>query len=552
MIPSLTLFGTLNAASQGLFTNRVALQIAGQNMANANTLGYSRQRPVIQTLLQYSGASVTDIQRLRNQFLDQQRTVAGSILGFASQRNQTLTQLESIFDENNTPGAMAMLDQFFNAVHDLSLNPSGAAEREALRGSAAALQAQINSTHQRLDSLRSSADGQVRNMVVQINQLTAQIANLNQRITHNQSAGMMCNELVDQRGELTNQLAQLIPIQTVNSGDGIYSIALPNGLNLVSGDQAATLTANGAADNNGMADIGLAYPNGPSVDITQWLTQGQLGGLIASRDGDIKTQINQLDMFAARLATAFNVQHRQGWTQGAVPSQNVDFFGQTPVYVHGKAANTGAAAVTASSVTDQSQLTFHDYEIRFGAGGAYQIYDLTAGTNTGPFAYTSGTPIVFNGMSVTISNGAGAPAAGDTFTVNSYTTAARALDLSAAVKANIDNIAASADGAAGDNRNALALAALQNLGIFANGAQTFSQYLGANQTALGIATQGSNQDVDSQSLAIEQINSYIDQTSGVSLDEESTLMIQYQRAFQANSRVITVVDELLQSVISMI
>mgnify|MGYP000754844993 CR=1 FL=1 len=548
-----SLFGALSSSRQGLFTNRKALSIAGQNIANVNTPGYSRQRANITSIHLLGGSNVTDIQRIRDLYLDQQRAISVGTLGFQESRDKALTQLEAIFDETLAPGPISLLDNFFASLQDLTLAPAGAPEREGVRATATSLINHIHNMRQRLGDLRAYQDNTLKTDLGAVNQIAAQIANLNGQIATASAAGLSVNELQDQRQEAVRQLAELTQIQAFNTSQGAFTLTVANGITLVEGTHYSELVSIINGDNDGLSNVGIRQANGNILDVTSRMTGGQIGGLLQARDVDIQAQIQNLDLFAARMVTQFNIQHRQGWNLATPPVQGIDFFQPVNVYYREAAANTGGARVTAASAADQSALTFDDYEIRFGAGGAtYEIVNLTRGTTSGPLAYVSGTPIVFDGVSLTITDTAGAPADGDVFVVNTKTAAASAFSLSAALEADAGNIAASGDGVSGDNANALALTALRNLGVFSNGTQTFNDFLTTNQTALGVTTQRSHHEAEAQQLVVTQIDGFIESVSGVSIDEESTLLIQYERAFQACSRVISIVDEMLNMLLTVI
>ena len=548
-IPPTSLYGALGAARQGLFTSQASLSVTGQNIANVNTPGYTRQRANLHALNHLGGSTVNGIDRLRNTYLDKQRSDATQAMGFNQQRHGALTQLEAILDETNIPGAKSMLNDLFRAMQDLSLRPSGMPEREGVRAAADALAKQINTMHHRLSSLRKNQDLAIRDNIRRINEISSEIATLNKQISQPRILGMNTNEMEDRRTELVRQLSELTSVQTFNEVEGDFTVIVANGLTLVEGLHRSELVPLADADNDGMTNIGLQQSGGTVLDVTSRIQSGEIGGLIQARDGDIRKELENIDRLAAELTRSFNQVHQQGFNLGDPPAQGFDFFRPLDVHVQASAGNQGTGEIVARTITVQAALTLDNYEIRIGGGGTYEIVNRSTGVSSGPQPLTVNAPIEFDGISVAI---AGSPQEGDVFVVNTTTNAARRFDLAQEIRDDLGNIAASGDGASGDNTNALALADLQNRGVFSGRQMTFDAFLNGNLSALAVQVSQTGAELESQQLTVHQIEGFIEQLSGVSLDEESTLLIQYERAFQANSRVITAVDQMLQTVLNMI
>jgi len=539
-----TILGAFSAARQSILVNQRSLAVTGQNIANVNTNGYSRQRARIHALPQMGGATVYAIERLRDGFLDKQRAIAKGALGLATARDEALSQLEMIVDETNALGPFGMLSDLFTKIQDLSLRPTGLPEREGLRSSAISLANGLHTMRRRLEELQQRQDDLVKEEIEKVNQITSQIAGINAAINRAGATDVGANEMLDRRMELVHQLSELVDARYYEDSDGLFTIVFAGGFSLVEGDHAASLKAEANPDNNGFANVVLRRTGDMTIDVTDRLATGRLAGLLNTRDEDVANQIQRFDKFAAQLAARFNVQHRAGYDLAG--QTNIDFFRVVDVYGARRSDNQGDARITDAQVLDQAALTFDDYEIRFTAPDAYQIVNLTT-QNTTSGTYASGAPIVFDGVSVTIS---GTVSDGDAFSVNTTHGAASAIALSAQVAADLSAIAASADGLQGDNGNALALAALETQGVFNQGTATFGHFLSANLTALGVAAQRARDDLETQEMIVAQVDGMIQSLSGVSLDEESTYLLQYERAFQAGARVIQTLDELLQTIIS--
>ena len=156
----------------------------------------------------------------------------------------------------------------------------------------------------------------------------------------------------------------------------------------------------------------------------------------------------------------------------------------------------------------------------------------------------------FDGMQVTVTDAFGAPVAGDRFTVNTVDHSAESFNLSSAINATIENIAAGNTASPGDNQNLLQLQGFEDANIL-NG-QTINSFIDTKIANLGIDVRQSKSDLQTQGTTVNQIGNFIEEISGVSLDEESTNLIRFQRSFQASAKVISVIDESMQAILNII
>ena len=203
------------------------------------------------------------------------------------------------------------------------------------------------------------------------------------------------------------------------------------------------------------------------------------------------------------------------------------------------------------TIADASLLTFDTYQIVFTSASAFNVVDTTTGsTVTTGATYTSGADITFDGLTAVITNNTGAPAAGDIFTVDAHSDAA--VNLSVALT-DTDQIAASstAAGVPGDNLNALALVDIHTTRQSTLGDITLNDYHAVTIGNVGSTTREVSTSLSGKGAETEQVLALRESVSGVSLDEELTNLLSFQRAFEASARLITVADELLQTVIAL-
>lgn len=553
-VPTTSILGIFNAGRQGMFTSQTALRVAGQNIANVNTPGYSRQRVIFDPSAFGNGVSVRTVQQVRDRFLDAQLVAERERLGFLAARQGALAQVEQIFNEASGVGIATSMSEFFAALQDLTAQPGGTAERETVRTRGDALGRVFGAARDRLVQIQRDSDGQVARQIDQVNALARQIADLNTQIQRSGLPGQPPNELLDQRQRLLGELSELVEVRAFEDGSSL-TVMLAGGHTLVEAGNAAQLKGVIDPSNDGMLGVHLVRLDGLQVDITAELTGGTLGGLLDVRDTQITAQIRELDRLAGQLVTLFNVQHRVGTGLDGVSDR--DFFEQVQVSSAPGPQTRGGVGLSASAVLDQALLTFHDYEVRFhDAGGGSFTYDIVDTTTGNLIAagnpYVPGGPVAFDGISITLDNVTGPPQDGDVLRVNTYDGAAGRVRVAAAIQADLAAIAAGLSAEVGDNRNALALADLESARLLSGGTATFADAFNSQLTSLGIASQQAERAWEHQGLVVEQVQALIDSVSGVSIDEESTHLIQFQRSFQASAKVIGAVDELLLTLLNMV
>ncbi|HEX5483192.1 MAG TPA: flagellar hook-associated protein FlgK [Terriglobia bacterium] len=343
------LFGTLGIATNALMADQGALEVTSNNIANANTPGYTRERPDLaeQTpihlgpLLYGQGVVLQDIQSIRDPVLElriqQETQTQGQIGAFLGGMNQ----VQSLFNETQGVGLQGVLSQFFNSFQALSTNPTSVPLRQGVLSAAQNL---VNAFHQDSSSLTQVKNGLNQTLAQdasQVNELTSQIAQVDGQISSLQGQGQNPGALVDQRTQLVNQLSNLIGLSVTNNVSGTYTLTTENGSLLVVGNQNFNLQT----QLDGASGTEHIYSQGN--DITSSITKGALGGLIQARDQAIPAVQNSLDSLAAGLIGTFNTQHAAGFDLAGNAGGN--FF--TPF-----AGTAGAAAQISLAITDPSKI----------------------------------------------------------------------------------------------------------------------------------------------------------------------------------------------------
>ncbi len=538
-----------NIARSGIRANQQGLATTSHNIANINTKGYSRQEIVLESARPAegkigSGVRVGAIRQTVDTFLENQLTSLNEDLGSITARNNYLVQADGIFTETDNSGLSFSLTEFFNAVRDVATNPESTIQRTVLLAKGQSLTDQFVTVAQGLNQIRLDSDGEISRHVDTINGLATKIASLNDVIFKVESSGPEAPDLRDQRRVLINDLAGLVDIEQVTLKDGIGINV--GGQLLVGGNHANELSTKSDSDNPPLHDVTFVRSDGSEFSISDKIHGGKIGGLLAQRDGDIVTFQDQVDRLAAVLTTEFNQQHQAGY--GLDGTTNNNFLSTlTPQAPLANDRNTGSATGSSVAIADPTLATFQGYEVQFSGASSYSVVNTRTGASVTSGAYTSGTPLSFDGLDVVIN---GTPAAGDVFYVNAQKGAAQQFGVALS---DTDKIAAAstAAGIPGNNTNALDLVAVHTNRQVDLGNLTLNDYHTITIGDVGSATQKSTQALHSKQLEFDQLTALRESVSGVSLDEELTNLLSFQRSFEASARMITVADELMQTMLAM-
>ena len=334
---------TLNIALSALATSQQALETTSNNVANANTPGYSRQRAVLEPgapitlgpLTFGTGVVLDKIESLRDPILEIQLNQETQT---QSRLDSELTQLQQIQTQfsSASSGIGADITNFFNSLQQLAPDPANLALRQAVLTSAGNLATDFNTAAINLNAQRANLNQTVTQDVGEVNTLTAAIASVNQQISYLQNVHQDASSLIDQQTSLIRQLSGLIDVAVIPTDQGI-SLTTSNGTALVSGNQSFNLSTQLASD-------GMQHIYAGTNDITSTLAGGSLAGTIQIRDQQIPGILGQLDQLAAGLTTALNTANAQGFDLNGNQGGNL--------FVPPPAGGTGAAAAMHVAITD--------------------------------------------------------------------------------------------------------------------------------------------------------------------------------------------------------
>ncbi|VAV85579.1 Flagellar hook-associated protein FlgK [hydrothermal vent metagenome] len=540
----------MSIARTALMSTQKSISVVSHNIANANTEGYSKQRTLLETrapaevggLLFGRGVDIADISRIYDPFIEASLRDAKSDFSFFDSKGAVLSNVESIINDLATEfGLSFSINDFFNGFQDVANDPSSATERGSLLAKASVMADTLQRIDQRVKQELTSIGGQVDALVVEVNSLANRIADVNKEIIFMSNRNLTPNDLLDKRDSLLRDLSEIIDISTFKDNEGTVNVLMGTGIKLVSGTQVTKVTLVEPSLTTGSYEL----LSGGVVKFASRLTGGSIKGLIDGRDQAIST-LKQIDVLAASIYQDVNGLHSAGY--GLDNSTGNDFFTGIQVYTEAESDNTGGARVSASSITSLSALTLDDYQITFSAPATYNVVNSKTGSVVvSAGAYTSGNAIAFEGISVTITNNTGAPAVGDTFDISATHGLTGNIDIAIT---DTDKVAASSTlaGLPGNNINALAMSALRDAKNTVG--KTYADYHTGILTEVGVESNFLNVNLELQESVVQELTNSRESVSGVSLEEEAIEMIKLQRSFEAAAKLLTVADEMFQTILS--
>lgn len=542
--------GLLGTAASGLLAFQRAISVTGHNISNANTDGYTRQRvelgtrPPSFTGQGYigNGVQVQSIERVFDEFVTERLRNTTS----SNSQYQTLALLSGRVSNllgDDQAGLRTGLETFFNTVQAVADDPSSIPARQLLLAEGESLAARFQHLDAQFDSMRDEINGSLSNIVAEINNLSSAIAEANKNIVDasSQGSGAAPNDLLDERDNMINRLAELVSLRTVEQEDGAVNVFVGSGQSLVTGFLASELQAVANDFDNRHLEIAVTGA-GTSTVITGNLNGGQLGATLDFRERVLDQAQNGLGRIAVTLGMEFNRQHMLGMDLDGAPG--TAFFDVATPTVAANLNNAGSASVSVSfDNANIDDLTLDDYLLAFD-GSAWSLRRASDGVVV---PMTGSGPLLADGLQIDVP---GAAAAGDRFLIRP--TRSGSGDVSMLVS-NPREIAAATPAPAaapGDNSNALLLANLQVAQTMENATTNFQGAYAQLVGDLGSQTRSAQINAEAQAALLTQAQESRDAVSGVNLDEEAANLLRFQQAYQAIAQVISVADSTFQTLLS--
>ncbi len=329
---------SLVAHTQGMYT-------VGHNISNASTDGYTRQRvelkpfdPIYMPGLNREGTpgqlgqgvSVNTVQRIQDGILEERIVGQANGQGYWETRDKYLLMVERVYSEPTDNSVRALMDRFWESWQELSVYPSQFPARQAVLQRGEALIDGIHSRYLALKQIRDMLETDVQVTVGRANNILRDISGLNEQIVKIKAAGDNPNDLLDRRDLLVKELSGIIDI-TVDNRDPDEFLIHTGGLHLVQGKQVHPLSLVMDPQNDGYSAV-VWEKSGE----TAWFRGGSLASLLEMRDGDVRGEIQKLDMMSVNFIDLVNEIHGKGF--GLTGTTNIQFFTEHP-FINNLAGN---------------------------------------------------------------------------------------------------------------------------------------------------------------------------------------------------------------------
>ncbi|MGG3804433.1 flagellar hook-associated protein FlgK [Metabacillus fastidiosus] len=536
-------FMGLEISKRGMFTQQSALHTTGNNISNVNTPGYSRQRINFEATTPYpsiginrpqipgqmgTGVEAGSVQRIRESFLDVQYRQENNKLGYWESRAQALEKMQEIMNEPSKAGLSKTLDEFWQSLHDLAVNPINEGARSVVAERGEAVAQAFNYISTALTQVQGDLKSELKVSVDEINSLASQINNINKQISEIEPHGYLPNELYDERDRLLDKLSTLANIKITNHSSGGNALKIAEG----------TVTVE-FVDKDGKAIKGLApFINGDTtkgpLGVQEFKIEFSDNGTDVSEDGRLVKgiKLNNVDI-------DINIFSKTGKISSLIESNG---------YFDG----TDEKGIYPDMLRELDTMAF-EFALQFNKihnQGKYLVDSGNGGLKLNDPNDPNTPPINFFSLGLDSSNKEIFPVAN-----GNVKGAAGLIRVSEKIKDSSNNIAAASGSATEDEvdnaSNALALAEVKNT-TFNIGTRhtTFQTYYEGLIGGMAVKTQQAERFTDNTTILRDSVDQRRQSVSAVSLDEEMTNMIQFQHAYNASARMITLQDEVLDKIIN--
>lgn len=535
-----------NVGSSALNALQRAISTTGNNIANANTEGYSRQEVEFRTRTPDSigghqfgtGVEVSSVRRAYDQFLTADVQARTSSSAYYNVYATTAEQIDNLMADSRTSISSAM-DQFFASMEAVANSPTSHPERQVMLSEAETLTNRFQYVDGRLSELAENLNEQMSVHILDINQYAQDIAQLNQQISRLERVpGGSPNDLLDQRDQALEGLSKLIRVNARLQDDGSMSVFTTAGYRLVSRHGAETMSISPAPQADGPVRIFVSGPGGSETEITNSSLGGELGAALDVSTNLIDRTRRGLGLLAMGLTETFNNQHQEGLTLDL--NAGGDFFSPIEPAVTPSSFNSNSVTVSAV-VDDVTRMTGASYQIDY-SDSLVSITNLETGVSQeidGPF-------VTLEGVTFTVGP-ASALSEGDRFLVEPTGRAAASMTL--AITDTVAVAAASGNGSVGDNSNVLNLIDLRDANNLQSGTQSIYDIYNNAMSTVAVDTRSAVANANTESSLLQSVIDRRDGITGVNLEEEAADLIRYQQAYQAAAQIITAANDVFDTLL---
>ena len=532
--------------SSALNSLQRAISTTGNNIANANTDGYSRQDVEFASRTPNriggftfgTGVEVSSVERAYDAFLTQDVRARTSSSSYFESYATTAGQVDNLMADPATSISAAM-DRFFASMEAVANSPTSQAERQVMLSEAETLASRFNYVDARLSELAENSNEQMSVYVTDINQYAQDIAQLNVQIVRlEKTPGGSPNDLLDQRDRAIESLAKLVRVDSRVQEDGSINVFTTSGHRLVSQSGAETLRLSPAQQPDGPVRLFVSAPGGADTEISNLSLGGELGAAIDVSLNVIDRARRDIGLLAVGLTETFNTQHEAGDTLNQVAG--AEFFTSITPVATASPLNSGTTIVSAV-IDDATELTGASYQIDY-TDTVVTITNLSTNTTQ----EINGTTVSIDGLTFTVSPFSNLTD-GDRFLVEP--TGRAASSMAVAITDTSDIAAANSGGNVGDNRNMLSLINLRDANTLKDGTQSVYDIYNNAVSQVAVDTRSAGANADTELSLLQSVTDRRDGITGVNLEEEAANLIRYQQAYQAAAQIITTANDVFDTLL---
>lgn len=565
---------SLGIGLSGLRSNLASIETVGHNISNANTEGYSRQRVEQTTRLPNDqgayiigqGTAIETVSRIVDTFLGARlRNEQSAYSGF-KESSSILNEVEFSFNELSEQGLSAKLSSFFNAIHDFSNNVSDNSTRVALLEQAASLASEFNRLDTAIDDIQGKIDNSIVSDVNNANLFLSKIASINREIVRTESGGFstaVANDLRDKREVYLKQLSEIMSIDVREEKNGAVYVT-SGGQKLVSQSETFPIDTS-VLEIDGDTKTVVSY-----ADNTQFnLVGGSLQAFVNMRDVILNGVRGDLDQLAGQFIFEMNkIQANGRGTQGltSVESDHSVIDSDVPLDVAKLnfeknqdvfKMKSGSFDIVIENKSDGSKKIF-TVNVDLNQGGEETtLNDLIRQMNVAPnlktelnaqkkLQVTSLSPNIEFYFANDTSNVLAAVG------MNSFFTGTNASDISVnnKLRKSPQLISGALSSQEGDNSNAVKFSDLVSKKNFGGNSLTLNEFYQTIVGNVAIETNRTKELVNTHDLILANLTNLREEISGVSIDDEASNLLKFQRSYQASARFVAVVSDLLDTLIN--
>lgn len=443
-------------ATRSLAVYRKAMDITSHNIANTNNPNFTRQRIVFSSdftnvsagIVWGNGVKIGDVVRYKDHFVENQTRVFNSKYNDNRRQSELISNIEKLFAEPTELGLGNMISKFFNSFSELAASPTSNPLRTAVLNAATNMATKINSLNNSLNDVKRNIKSEFEEKVKYVNNLLAQINQVNKDLKINQSKKMSVNDLLDHRDSLLKELSKLVNINITTASDNTISVSVGGSFAV----DTYHLTEFEMVEENGYLSMKMKGGTNPVI-----LTDGEMNALSNVFTSKVTSYQQKLDRIVNTIVTEVNKIHTTGFSRTNPPQTNINFF--------------------------------EPYK-----DGVLRINEL--------------------------------------------------------LLKNPNYISISSDGTLGNGDLALRISEIVDQKLIDN--STIMEYYSTLINEIGNDGLLNKNLTEANQLVLDQLEQQREITSGVSLDEEMTNVLQFQRSYEASAKLIKVSDELLKTILELV